>query len=47
MRFALMSYLDWLEQRRFDQAVADAQRAVAINPNYAAGYQALSVARDE
>ena len=29
-------------QRRFDQAVADGERAVAINPNYAGGYQALS-----
>ena len=29
-------------QRRFDQAVADGERAVAINPNYADGYQALS-----
>jgi adenylate cyclase len=41
---ATMSYLDWLENRRFDQAVADAQRAVAINPNHAANYLALSIA---
>ncbi len=38
---ALLSYSDWA-QRRFDQAVADAERAVAINPNSAADYQALS-----
>jgi tetratricopeptide (TPR) repeat protein len=38
---ALLSHVDWL-QRRFDQAVADAQRAVAINPNYAQGYAALA-----
>ena len=38
---ALLSYVDWMQQR-FDQAVADAQRAVAINPNSAGGYQALS-----
>jgi len=37
----LLSYVDWM-QRRFDQAVADAQRAVAINPNSAQGYEALS-----
>jgi adenylate cyclase len=36
---------DWM-QRRFDQAVADGQRAVAINPNSALGYQALSWALD-
>ena len=38
---ALLSCVDWL-QRRFDQAVADGERAVAINPNDAQGYQALS-----
>jgi adenylate cyclase len=38
---SLLSYVDWM-QGRFDQAVADAQRAVAINPNSALGYQALS-----
>jgi adenylate cyclase len=36
-----LSYVDFL-QGRFDQAVDDAQRAVAINPNYAAGYATLS-----
>jgi adenylate cyclase len=38
---ALLSYVDWL-QDHYDQAVADAKRAVAINPNSANGYQALS-----
>jgi adenylate cyclase len=38
---ALMSYIDWM-QRRYDQAVVDAERAVAINPNYAQGFLALS-----
>lgn len=38
---ALVSDLDWM-QRRFDEAVADGQRAVAINPNYAEGYRGLS-----
>ena len=38
---SLLSYVDWMQQR-FDQAVADAERAVAINPNSAGGYQALS-----
>jgi adenylate cyclase len=37
----LLSYVDWM-LRRFDQAVADAKRAVAINPNSALGYLALS-----
>ncbi len=37
----LLSYVDWM-QSRIDQAVADAERAVAINPNYALGYLALS-----
>jgi adenylate cyclase len=32
---------DWM-QLRYDQAVADGERAVAINPNYAAGFFALS-----
>jgi len=40
---SLLSYIDWMQQR-FDQAVADAQRAVAINSNSAQGYQALSAA---
>jgi adenylate cyclase len=38
---ALVSDLDWM-QCRFDQAVADGERAVSINPNYAQGYLALS-----
>jgi adenylate cyclase len=38
---ALLSDSDWM-QGRHDQAVADGERAVAINPNYAEGYQALS-----
>jgi adenylate cyclase len=32
---------DWMQMRP-DQAVADGERAVAINPNYAEGYRALS-----
>jgi tetratricopeptide (TPR) repeat protein len=36
-----LSYVDWM-QRRYDQAVVDAERAVAINPNDARGYTALS-----
>jgi adenylate cyclase len=43
--FMTLSCGDWM-QRRFDQAVADAERAVAINPNSAQGYQALSWALD-
>jgi adenylate cyclase len=38
---SLLSNVDWM-QRRFNQAVADGERAVAINPNYAAGYAALA-----
>jgi adenylate cyclase len=38
---ALLSDSDWM-QTRFDQAVANGERAVAINPNYAQGYVALS-----
>jgi adenylate cyclase len=38
---AVLSTADWA-QKRYDQAVADAQRAVALNPNFAAGYKALS-----
>ena len=38
---ALLSEIDWM-QSRYDQAVADGKRAVAINPNYAGGYSALS-----
>jgi adenylate cyclase len=40
---ALLSYVDWM-QRRFDQAVADAERAVAINPNSAEDFDALATA---
>jgi adenylate cyclase len=36
-----LSYIDF-NQRRFDQAVAEAERAVATNPNYAMGYSTLS-----
>jgi adenylate cyclase len=38
---ALLSRADWM-QRKFDQAVADAQQAVTINSNYAQGYAALA-----
>ncbi len=38
---ALLSEIDWM-QLRYDQAVSDGERAVAINPNYAEGYSALS-----
>jgi adenylate cyclase len=41
LALVLLSYIDWM-QRRYDQAVVDAERAVAINPNYAQGYTALS-----
>jgi len=37
---ALLCEVDWVHLR-YDQAVADGERAVAINPNYAQGYQAL------
>jgi tetratricopeptide (TPR) repeat protein len=39
----LLSRVEWM-QKRFDQAVAAGKRAVAINPNYAQGYVALSEA---
>jgi adenylate cyclase len=38
---ALLCEVDWMHLR-YDQAVADGERAVAINPNYATGYQALA-----
>jgi adenylate cyclase len=38
---ALITELDWLQERP-EQAVADGQRAVRINPNYAFGYQSLA-----
>ena len=38
---ALVSELDWM-QCRFTQAVTDGEHAVAIDPNYAQGYLALS-----
>src|SRR5882757_2615602 len=34
---ALLGDSDWM-QGRYDQAVADGERAVAINPNYAIGF---------
>jgi tetratricopeptide (TPR) repeat protein len=37
----LLSESDWMHWR-YDQAVADGERAVAINPNYAQGYHSLS-----
>jgi len=37
----LMCESDWMHSH-FDQAVADGERAVAITPNYATGYQALA-----
>jgi adenylate cyclase len=37
----LLSESDWMHLR-YDQAVADGERAVAINPNYAQGYHTLS-----
>jgi adenylate cyclase len=37
---ALFSWVDQLEQRP-DQGIADGQRAVALNPNYASGYWVL------
>ena len=40
---ALLSYVDWI-QRRFAQAVAGAERAVAANPNSAEDYDVLAVA---
>jgi adenylate cyclase len=40
---ALLCNDDWM-LRRFDQAVAEGERAVAINPNYAEGYVALAMA---
>ena len=39
----LLTQIDWI-RKRFDQAVADAQRAVALNPNSAQDYDALAVA---
>jgi adenylate cyclase len=38
---ALLGDSDWM-QGRYDQAVADGERAVAINPNYAIGFFALA-----
>jgi adenylate cyclase len=38
---ALVSEIDWL-QRQYDKSIDDGERAVAINPNYAIGYMALS-----
>jgi len=36
-----VSEIDWL-QRQYDKSIADGERALAINPNYAVGYMALS-----
>jgi adenylate cyclase len=38
---ALLGDSDWM-QGRYDQAVADGERAVAINPNYAIGFFSLA-----
>jgi adenylate cyclase len=38
---SLLCESDWM-QMRYDQAVADGKRAVAINPNYAIGFFALA-----
>ena len=38
---ASLCEIHWMH-RRFDQAVAEGERAVAINPNFASGYQVLS-----
>jgi adenylate cyclase len=40
---ALLCNDDWM-LRRFDQAVAEGKRAVALNPNYAEAYVALAMA---
>jgi adenylate cyclase len=42
---ALLCESDWM-LGRYDQAVVDGKRAVAINPNYAQGYQVLADALD-
>jgi adenylate cyclase len=38
---ALLSEVGWM-QHQFERAVADGERAVAVDPNYADGYRALS-----
>lgn len=38
---ALQCEIDWM-QRRYDEAVTEGQRTVALNPNFAIGYQALT-----
>jgi adenylate cyclase len=38
---SLLCESDWM-QLRYDQAIADGERAVAINPNYAGGFFALA-----
>jgi adenylate cyclase len=43
MALAVLCYDDYL-QGRYDRAVAEGERATTINPNYAPGYEALSVA---
>jgi len=41
MALSQLVEIDWMH-RQFDRAVADGEREVAINPNYAIGYQALT-----
>jgi adenylate cyclase len=38
---AILCGLHWL-QRRFDQAISEGERAIALNPNWIGGYQALA-----
>jgi len=45
LALTLISQDDWME-RRYDQAVADGERAVALNPNYAQGYLQLGQAQN-
>ena len=39
----LLCEIDW-KRRHYDKAIAEGERAVAINPNYSNGYVALSQA---
>jgi adenylate cyclase len=43
LALALVSFNDWMQQR-FDQAVVDAKRIIAVNPNFTIGYESLAVA---
>jgi adenylate cyclase len=45
LAMTLISQDDWMEGR-YDQAVADSERAVALNPNYAQGYLLLGEAQN-